>query len=295
MSIILQISNDITNEDITSACDKIKTYNPGQEIYSIIDNKNHIFIETKLREWWKNNRNLIHDDIIYLMEYSNVIYDKLPELSKDLDLAGRNLYTENTSMRHSRKMLREADPNWTPDNWMWWYQVDKGLSDLLGNRPALGMPSNGFYVTRSWVLDCIADEKYNNIYTQSMIKELRLPTLASLCGAKLGTIELDDKVFHSMRTIRKPSAQGGVGTELSKILESIGIKSSPNCSCKKRAATMDQNGIEWCENNKETIIGWLEEEAKKRKMLFSKTIAGIVLNRAIKAAKKKRSDNSLTT
>jgi hypothetical protein len=82
---------------------------------------------------------------------------------------------------------------------------------------------------------------------------------------------------------------GRVGTELKKILSHIGIKSSPTCSCNKRALLMDQMGIDWCEKNTETICEWLHEEAKNRKIPFIKSITLIIIKRAINNAKKANS------
>lgn len=78
----------------------------------------------------------------------------------------------------------------------------------------------------------------------------------------------------------------GPGTELKKLLSKIGIKASPNCSCNKRAALMDTNGIEWCENNIDTIVGWLKEEATKRKLPFIDMAGRILVKKAISNAKK---------
>jgi hypothetical protein len=81
-------------------------------------------------------------------------------------------------------------------------------------------------------------------------------------------------------------APGGAGTELKKLLGKIGIKASPSCSCNKRAIVMDNNGIEWCENNIDTIIGWLKEEATKRKLPFIDMAGRMLVKKAISNAKK---------
>ena len=78
----------------------------------------------------------------------------------------------------------------------------------------------------------------------------------------------------------------GVGTELKKILNKIGIRSSSTCSCNARAKKMDENGIEWCENNIDIIVGWLREEATKRKLPFIDMGGKILIKKAIKNAKK---------
>jgi hypothetical protein len=78
----------------------------------------------------------------------------------------------------------------------------------------------------------------------------------------------------------------GVGAELKKLFSMIGIKATPNCSCNRRAANMDQKGIAWCKENKEEILSWLAEEAKKRKIPFVKFAAESALKIAIKRAEK---------
>lgn len=82
------------------------------------------------------------------------------------------------------------------------------------------------------------------------------------------------------------SNPNGPGTILSGMLSSLGIKSSANCSCKRRAIAMNENGPEWCENNKEQILSWLEEEAKRRKLPFVKIVAQALVNRAINKSKR---------
>jgi len=81
----------------------------------------------------------------------------------------------------------------------------------------------------------------------------------------------------------------GPGTELKALLSKIGIRSSPTCSCNKRARTMDENGIAWCEQNVETICDWLAEESAKRKLPFVRLAGKVIINMAIKRAKKHNS------
>jgi len=80
----------------------------------------------------------------------------------------------------------------------------------------------------------------------------------------------------------------GAGTQLKKLLSKIGIKSTENCSCNTRAKLMNANGIEWCEQNVKEIVGWLKEEAAKRSMPFLSLPAKIVVQHAIKMAKRAR-------
>lgn len=78
----------------------------------------------------------------------------------------------------------------------------------------------------------------------------------------------------------------GPGTILSKMISSLGIKSSPTCSCKKHALEMNDKGIEWCEQNISTIVDWLKEESSKRKIPFIESVAILVIKRAIRQSKR---------
>lgn len=78
----------------------------------------------------------------------------------------------------------------------------------------------------------------------------------------------------------------GPGSILSGMLSSLGIKSSEGCSCKRRAVAMNVQGPDWCEENKDTILSWLEEESKKRKLPFVKMIADAMVSRAIKKSRR---------
>jgi hypothetical protein len=78
----------------------------------------------------------------------------------------------------------------------------------------------------------------------------------------------------------------GPGSILSGMLSSLGIKSAPTCSCKRRALEMNTRGPDWCEENIDQILGWLEEEATKRKLPFVKTIAKLMVQRAISKSRR---------
>ena len=77
---------------------------------------------------------------------------------------------------------------------------------------------------------------------------------------------------------------GGPGTELKKALALIGIVPHKNCSCNSRAAYMDDNP-EWVEDNIETVVDWLQVEARKRRLPFLRTIGRLMVKRAIRRAK----------
>lgn len=92
------------------------------------------------------------------------------------------------------------------------------------------------------------------------------------------------------RPERDPSeaaaATDGPGTRLKALLGRIGIVASPGCSCIGRAREMDRMGPEWCERNAETIVGWLKEEATKRRLPFSAVLARLLVKRSISSARR---------
>lgn len=78
----------------------------------------------------------------------------------------------------------------------------------------------------------------------------------------------------------------GPGTILSKMLAKIGIKSTPNCSCRRRAMEMNTRGPDWCAENIDMITGWLREESEKRKLPFVDFAGRLLIQRAIKLSRK---------
>lgn len=84
----------------------------------------------------------------------------------------------------------------------------------------------------------------------------------------------------------KPVERFGAGTELKKLLAKIGINATPTCSCNKRAQIMDEKGVQWCKDNIDTIVGWLREEAEKRKLPFVDVAGKLLVRRAISLAEK---------
>jgi hypothetical protein len=78
----------------------------------------------------------------------------------------------------------------------------------------------------------------------------------------------------------------GPGTIITKMLKAIGIKSEVNCSCRKHAIEMNERGNDWCEENIDTIVSWMQIEAAKRKLPFSQTVASLMIKKAIKKSRK---------
>lgn len=80
--------------------------------------------------------------------------------------------------------------------------------------------------------------------------------------------------------------QGGAGTELKKLLASIGIEATPDCPCTARAREMDARGCDWCEANIDTIVGWLREQAESRGLPFLDAAGRLLVRRAIRNARR---------
>ena len=83
-----------------------------------------------------------------------------------------------------------------------------------------------------------------------------------------------------------PHPDGAVGTELKKLLATIGITAQPNCSCNKRAKMMDAAGPDWCEQNIATIVGWMRQEATRRGLPFIDTAGKALVRLAISRARR---------
>jgi hypothetical protein len=90
--------------------------------------------------------------------------------------------------------------------------------------------------------------------------------------------------------VSAPIQLGGVGTQLKKLLGKFGLAAAPGCACNARAAEMDINGIEWCESNVDTIVGWLREQAQARGLPFLDVAGRLLIRRAIKNARKNKID-----
>jgi len=78
----------------------------------------------------------------------------------------------------------------------------------------------------------------------------------------------------------------GPGSILTNMISSMGIKSTPNCSCRRHAIEMNSKGPDWCEENMSTILSWLKEESAKRHLPYIESVASLVVKRAIKTSRR---------
>ena len=94
---------------------------------------------------------------------------------------------------------------------------------------------------------------------------------------KAGQILKNETWAHSKRRVT------GVGSVLSSIFKTIGIVVSEDCSCKRHAVEMDRRGTRWCLDNLDKIVGWLEEEAKARELVFFRAGVSLALYGLLRA------------
>jgi len=84
---------------------------------------------------------------------------------------------------------------------------------------------------------------------------------------------------------RKTRLQGP-GEELKKILKGFGLAAVEGCACKGRARKMNAWGADGCEKHIDEIVGWLEEESRKRKLPFLRWPAKVLVKVAIRRARR---------
>lgn len=82
---------------------------------------------------------------------------------------------------------------------------------------------------------------------------------------------------------------GSSGTHLARILSLFIQSPSKSCKCRARANHMNAMGNDWCEQNIETIVEWLKEEASARGLPFFSPVARMLVRRAIANARKEAS------
>jgi hypothetical protein len=99
---------------------------------------------------------------------------------------------------------------------------------------------------------------------------------------------LVERDCHTHKAVAASPPARGPGTELKKLLAGwpFRIVAKPNCSCNARARAMDAKGCDWVEANEETVVGWLREEAAKRKLLFFDAAGRWLVRRAIANARR---------
>jgi hypothetical protein len=106
-----------------------------------------------------------------------------------------------------------------------------------------------------------------------------MPCVVSEKGDDL-VVDVDHEAYPLLSRIPQP------GTALRKLLASwpLRIKEDPSCACRSHAAQMDMNEKKtpgWCNDNIDTIVGWLREQASERGLPFVNSAGKFLVNRAI--------------
>lgn len=101
-----------------------------------------------------------------------------------------------------------------------------------------------------------------------------------------GWVEVDAAFLGDPTPPPPPPPTSGPGTELKKLLKTIGITATPTCSCNARAAQMDEWGPDVCEQKIPEIVDWLAGEAKARRLPFIRLAGEQVVKLAIRRARR---------
>ena len=98
--------------------------------------------------------------------------------------------------------------------------------------------------------------------------------------------KVDDKYIYMecktfMRLRAKWTPLSGPGSHLHAILEFLGFKVRPGCSCTERIVQMNIWGVEGCKKRFGTIKEWMAIEAKNRGVAFLSVAASALIRLAI--------------
>lgn len=141
-------------------------------------------------------------------------------------------------------------------------------------------------------------DKFSSRHPHSEAKESLFRAIGDYI-ATLPPLEttLADPPSFSQRAVNvtKPTARHvankGPGTELKAILAGWPwrIKETTGCLCGPMATKMDKMGCDWClGDGLPEILVVMKEEAKKRKLLWSETLAKLAIRRAVARARRKK-------
>lgn len=125
-----------------------------------------------------------------------------------------------------------------------------------------------------------------------------MPSVVSQDGDQW-TIDVEHPAYPRVSRLPEPPQppapiSSGPGTELKKLLAGwpFYITSSPDCSCNRVAAEMDQWGADVCEEpeKQDYILAAMRENAEKRGLPFLDAAGRFLIRRAIKNARKNKLD-----
>jgi len=87
-------------------------------------------------------------------------------------------------------------------------------------------------------------------------------------------------------SIARDQPVGGAGTELHKIFSWFGFKQTDDCDCQDNAKKMDAWGADECERRIDTIVKWVEAEARSRSIPVNRVLT-LTITTAVKVAIKR--------
>lgn len=86
----------------------------------------------------------------------------------------------------------------------------------------------------------------------------------------------------------------GVGFEMRKIFRRLQIELPRGCVCNSRVMLLNDIGIDEVEKMRNKIMGWFEEEASKRALLYDESKATKILDISIRRARKQEYKHTQT-
>lgn len=76
------------------------------------------------------------------------------------------------------------------------------------------------------------------------------------------------------------------GSALKSILARLRIRPAAGCGCEDHAMMMDFRGCDWCEQNLDTVVGWLQDGARKFGLPAPAPVARMLVKHAIRKARR---------
>lgn len=77
----------------------------------------------------------------------------------------------------------------------------------------------------------------------------------------------------------------GAGDALARIIDKMLFGLVKKCDlCRQRTKEMNERGLGWCGRNVETILDWLAESARKKRIPFVRSVVRVMVHRAIETA-----------
>jgi len=121
----------------------------------------------------------------------------------------------------------------------------------------------------------------------SLLKQPRSENMLTFAIAKRWTesAEVAGELFVKMKAIARKEAEaknGGVGTELKKLISWFYSPEKRKCKCATRIAKMNKWGPDKCEQKMETILRWLRHSAAIAKMPYFRPAVLLLVKKAIK-------------